>query len=680
MHLDYPALHETTDPVQHFEIAIVGGGLSGLIRADLLSENADPNLAIAIIDPAPGKMKEKTLSSWVKKSAPVHRYSSLVSHRWDKVQITGPDGERLERTLQNHLYEVIPGEALFRHLQGKLLGDPRFTWIPTSVRSISDQPVGSPSTLYLESGESITANRILASPVSPSAGLIQSFVGVEVLTEDPCFHPDSVQLMDFSVPQGGEVRFVYLLPFTEKHALIEYTAFSKRGPEDSNLEARLMEWIETTLKIRSFQVLRLESGAVPMDAEHEPRFPPSFLSSAIESIGGAAGRIKPSTGYSFSRNLESPAPDSVSLLRKIRFHFYDRLLLGVVIRKEGRASEIFFELFRNHPIDSVLSFLGERTTLFEELKIFSRLPWLPFLTQLVVLRPFFIMIGLTLGLQGLPGAWGVWLIPILGLATIGMAHGGLDSVLASPSTPKRFFSSYLGRILLNLAIWWITPPLALILFLIQSADHFGEAEWLRVLRASGNSAAVRLRAWLWGLFASLFGVFYHGDESAPLIQALIGPSQVLDSITQADQRIIAYALLVLALWAARSLDRYHRRVYGNPGTGLPSTIGLAISLMVLPLLPGFFCYFAFWHGWDTMRVQMKTTKWTLKKYVGKSAPFTILAHLSIVAMFWLCKEAHSRTQLLRIFFVAISALTAAHAPAMKRFLFSDPQKAPNAEP
>jgi hypothetical protein len=53
--------------IRHFDIAIVGGGLSGLITADLPSENQDQNLAIAIIDPDPSKMKEKTLSSWVKK-------------------------------------------------------------------------------------------------------------------------------------------------------------------------------------------------------------------------------------------------------------------------------------------------------------------------------------------------------------------------------------------------------------------------------------------------------------------------------------------------------------------------------------------------------------------------------------------------------------------------------------
>jgi Brp/Blh family beta-carotene 15,15'-monooxygenase len=255
-----------------------------------------------------------------------------------------------------------------------------------------------------------------------------------------------------------------------------------------------------------------------------------------------------------------------------------------------------------------------------------------------------------------------------------MAHGSLDVALSSQSNRSVFFGSYFARMLVSLATWVISPPIALVLFVIQSSDHFGEAQWIRLLRASRNSMAVRLRAWTWGLFASLFGVLYHGNESSPLIHALIGPMQMMDHITHTESKIAAYGLLLLGLWSSYSLDRYHRRVYGIPGTGLLSTAGLAISLMVLPLLPGFFCYFAFWHGWDSMRVQMKAKKWSMKEYAEKAAPYTFLAHLTLVAVFWFYKDVESPILFFKILFIAISALTAAHAPEMKRFLFADHDK------
>lgn len=656
--------------MRHFDIAIIGAGLSGLVRADILSDSPNRNLTIAIIDPAPSTLEQKTFSSWVRMSDPPHIYSHRATHRWRSIQITGPEGERLNRTLEDHAYEIIPGRALFDEISAKLMSDSRFCWIHSSVESISDVPREHQSRLLLSSGEAITVNRIFSSALHPSGNLLQSFVGVEVLSEESRFSPESVQLMDFSVPQEGEVRFVYLLPFSDKHALIEYTAFSKRGPEDSGLELLLSDFVERTLGGASFKILRKESGAVPMDPDYEPRFPPPFHRHWSEGIGGAAGRIKPSTGYSLSRNLESAAAVQGSFFRTIRFAFYDRLLLEVVAHKGGRAAELFHRLFRDNPVDSVLLFLSEKTTVLQEMKILSRLPWKPFLIQLVAGHPFAFAIAITGILSVVFGERGLWPIPAFGLATIGMAHGSLDLVLAGRSDRLGFLGAYFARILLNIVIWVFSPLLAFFLFILQASDHFGEAQWIRLLRASGNSGAVRSRAVLWGVFASLFGVMYHWSESAPLIQDLIGPGYSISGINATLTNGIAWSLLLLGLWAAGSLDRYHHRVYGVPGTGLLSTLGLALTLMALPLLPGFFCFFAFWHGWDSMKVQLKSKKWTLGEYARRSAPYTLVANLVILGFVLFHQEMAGSSTPWRILFISISALTAAHAPAMKRFLFS----------
>ncbi len=657
--------------MHHFDIAIVGGGLSGLIRADLLSRDPNHNLKIAILDPNPAAMENKTYAAWFRKSDPSHPYSHLVTHRWNQICVTGLDGEPLERTLQNHTYEVIPGEKLYAHLKGKLFADTRFKWLESAVQSISESSVKHPIVLQLASGESISASHVYNSIAAMDAKLFQSFVGVEVSTDESCFDPASVHLMDFSVPQNDEVRFVYTLPFSDKHALIEYTAFSKHKPENSDLDDRLMALIEKKFAPGSYRILRKESGAIPMEPELEPRFAPSFQFFRIESIGAAANRIKPSTGYSFARNLEVFAKEKKTFLNRIRFDFYDRLFLDVIRKSGGRAGDIFFELFRNNPVDSVFLFLSEKTTFLEELKILLRLPIKPFLIQLIFNRPFFFAVAFTLIYELLNIHWAVWLIPLLGLITIGMAHGSLDVVLSKTEKRIHFIGAYLVRISIAVLVWILNPPLALALFLIQSSDHFGEAQWLRLLRVSGNSGSVRVRSWVWGLFASLFGVLYHWDESTPYIQALLGSVNHLDAVTIDFAKIVAYGLLLSGLWASRSLDRYHLRVYGTRGTGMVSTTGLAVSLMVLPMIPGFLCFFAFWHGWDTLKVQMKTQHWNMKDYVRQAAPYTLLAYAMILAMMVLFKDGLSFSMIVKILIIAISALTAAHAPAMKRFLFDE---------
>ena len=665
--------------MHHFDIAIVGGGLSGLIRADLLSRDPNHNLKIAILDPNPAAMENKTYATWFRKSTPSHPYSHLVTHRWNQIRVTGLDGEPLERTLQNHTYEVIPGEKLYAHLKGKLLADTRFKWLESAVQSIAESSVKDPVVLQLASGESISASHVYNSIAAMDAKLFQSFVGVEVSTDESCFDPASVHLMDFSVPQNDEVRFVYTLPFSDKHALIEYTAFSKHKPEDSDLDDRLMTLIEKKFAPGSYRILRKESGAIPMEPELEPRFAPSFQFFRIESIGAAANRIKPSTGYSFARNLEVFAKEKKTFLNRIRFDFYDRLFLDVIRKSGGRAGDIFFELFRNNPVDSVFLFLSEKTTFLEELKLLLRLPIKPFLTELGISRPFLFASIFTVVFQFLKLQWAVWLIPCIGLITIGMAHGSLDVVLSGTANRLRFLNGYLARILLCVIIWLVSPAIALGLFLIQSADHFGEAQWIRLLRTSQNSFSVRIRAWIWGLFASLFGVLFHWNESKPLIHALLTPVQSTEMITEESARTGAFVLLLLAFLSSKSLDRFHLRVYGTPGANLISTAGLAISLMILPLLPGFLCFFAFWHGWDTMKVQLKKRNWDRREYVRQAAPYTLLSYFMILILMALFKDSLNFTLITKILIIAISALTAAHAPAMKRFLFDEVRNS-NAKP
>jgi lycopene beta-cyclase len=98
---------------------------------------------------------------------------------------------------------------------------------------------------------------------------------------------------------------------------------------------------------------------------------------------------KPTTGYTFQRihdqtrhlvsawattGVPSPLPSPPR-----RYRFADRTLLNILHHHPERGRPIFERLFRTTPIDDVLSFLDEDTTLAEDARMVSRLPWLPFL-------------------------------------------------------------------------------------------------------------------------------------------------------------------------------------------------------------------------------------------------------------------------------------------------------------
>ena len=56
--------------------------------------------------------------------------------------------------------------------------------------------------------------------------LKQHFIGWFIKTSNPVFNVNCATFMDFSIPQKGNTRFMYVLPFSEREALVEYTLFS----------------------------------------------------------------------------------------------------------------------------------------------------------------------------------------------------------------------------------------------------------------------------------------------------------------------------------------------------------------------------------------------------------------------------------------------------------------------
>jgi hypothetical protein len=97
-------------------------------------------------------------------------------------------------------------------------------------------------------------------------------------------------------------------------------------------------------------------------------------------------------------------------------------------------------------------------------------------------------------------------------------------------------------------------------------------------------------------------------------------------------------------------------------------------MLALPLLPGFFCFFAFWHGWDSILTQRAANGWTARQYVSKSFRYTLASILGIGVIAWIYARSGDQNQLWEIVFLGVGALTASHAPAMKRFLKRKPPR------
>jgi lycopene beta-cyclase len=111
------------------------------------------------------------------------------------------------------------------------------------------------------------------------------------------------------------------------------------------------------------------------------------------SIGMCGGRIKPSTGFAFMRVQADSAAIVQSLLKhdqpfdvpedSERYRLYDSLLLDIMEREPERIQSIFAALFKRNSIEQVLSFLDERASLAQNVRMIATLPPAPFLQALM---------------------------------------------------------------------------------------------------------------------------------------------------------------------------------------------------------------------------------------------------------------------------------------------------------
>ena len=364
-----------------FDVAIIGAGAAGLqLMYELTQTPSDDQLKILLIDS--GDRSEKSWCFW--QSDP-SIYSHLIEKKWNHLAFVGADGTEIKSCVEPIHYQYISSEKFYSYFFSE--------YIPKSpgiivVEGMAKEVVKGDGifNIALASGESFSAKKVADSRFNQedwqnSGGLYQHFYGKFIRTDTPAFDENKATLMDFSLRQKHEhfTCFHYILPFSKTHALVETTVFSKKKYELTYYKELWEEYWKTKLGSIPYTLEKEEMGSIPMS---DYAFP--LESGGILKIGTAAGQVKASTGYAFTR-MHQDAKNIVSnsvRKRPGRFRFYDHLLLSIIKTDTKQLPEVMKRLFRSVPMPQILMFLDEKSTLIQEIQIFCRLPIPLFLTHL----------------------------------------------------------------------------------------------------------------------------------------------------------------------------------------------------------------------------------------------------------------------------------------------------------
>ncbi len=372
--------------MRNYDYIFAGAGMSGLMTAYRMAiSGLSDDKSILMIDPN-GKSEDKTWCYW---ETGIGIFDEILFRKWDQSLFRDSDGSKLMH-LFPYQYKMIRSADFYAFCKKKLSAAKNIDFINSAVDGFSDD--GNMVTVRTGSGN-FTCRKLINStppkhtPTDKYPLLQQHFRGWFIKTSKSAFDPAVPTLMDFSVSQKGNTRFMYVLPFSETEALIEYTLFSAQLLDDDEYEAEIARYLHDQ-RIDSYEIVSKERGSIPMTV-----FPFWENNSAnVINIGSAGGWTKPSTGYTF-RNSMKQSERLVSFLhggtdfrtfhKTSRFWFYDLLLLDILHKKNETGSAIFSSMFMKRKVQLIFKFLDEETSLIEDIKVISACPKRLFIKALV---------------------------------------------------------------------------------------------------------------------------------------------------------------------------------------------------------------------------------------------------------------------------------------------------------
>jgi lycopene beta-cyclase len=358
--------------MSQFDYIITGAGAAGLSLAYHLAQTGLSDRSVLLVDEAPKQRNDRTWCFWEVGTGP---FEAVVARSWEHLWIHH-EGRSGRVSIAPYRYKMIEGGDFYRFTEAWIAAQPNITRRYGRVERIEERGDG---VAVIVEGEEHRGRWAFNSIYTPGprhpayAYWLQHFKGWVITTAEPVFDPGAATFMDFRVEQGDDVRFVYVLPYDERTALVEYTFFSPALVPQEVYDEGLRDYIAGHLGVSSYAIQHVEFGVIPMTDLPFARRP----SPHVMNIGTAGGMTKASTGYTFQRIQRQSARIAASL-RTSGQPFYrdppvnrhalmDGVLLNVLDTGRERGHIFFEQLFSRNPPQRVLRFLDEETSLIEDM-------------------------------------------------------------------------------------------------------------------------------------------------------------------------------------------------------------------------------------------------------------------------------------------------------------------------
>jgi lycopene beta-cyclase len=635
-----------------YDLALVGAGGAGMcLLLALHQQGLLSQRRVLVLEAAEKTNNDRTWCFWAKPNDPlVEAVNELLSNAWDQASMAGHQ----QALAPYHYYELRAG-AFYAFVKNLCSAYPLLHWQSTSVLDVEAVMTGG---YYLHTPEQRYFSQQVADSRSqhpPRGNLVQSFVGWRVRSKQPA--NGGLQLMQFEQTDAKSCEFWYILPGKNNECLVELTRFDRHLLVPQTAEPQIASWLQQHLG--DYALLETESGQLPMGLmpKAEQRW------SHHIRLGMAAGVMRSSTGYAFSRMYRhateiAKAVGAQSALPAYRQHprhrFYDAVFLNLLERQPALGRMLFARMYSRVAAPVLFRFLDEDSSLADEARVIASLPWIPFLRswwqqtqqmRWLVAALLLLCLLLQFFAPAVLPAIAPWLLAA-GLVFPGLPHGAVDHLLHGRKWPLPLFVGFYLLVMLAVVLFWSWQPgWGLLLFLAYSAWHFGETDFNHWHMPQPFAQQL----YGWGVLGWILG--NHPAEWVFYLQALgvtyVPPTEPLLWLSG-----------VVLLWTGLLVPAHRLRSYA-------ATVLVLLAGAFLPLLLAFGFYFLGLHsrrGWQHLQIRLQLSQRELFK---KALPFSLggwlsFAGLGLAAQFY----GLSFDGWIPAFFVFLAAVSAPHIVLM----------------
>jgi Brp/Blh family beta-carotene 15,15'-monooxygenase len=254
------------------------------------------------------------------------------------------------------------------------------------------------------------------------------------------------------------------------------------------------------------------------------------------------------------------------------------------------------------------------------------------------------------------------------LILFGVPHGALDLYIDQHLHPsekgqKVFLIKYLANILAYALVWYFFPIAALIIFILITAFHFGEIDWMGKTHLLIHKIIYTLLGFAWILFMLTKNINFALD-----VFLTMGRSGIKKEGIIALAHTL-YPVSILSILGLHFVLFFFKNIFFEKSShyyySLLQAAVLISFVLFMPLWLSFAFYFGFWHSllsFDKIRINFEVSN-TVKGWSGllfKAAPFSIVAWFGFAYITFLTLNSKDASGVFTLLFISLSVLALPH--------------------